>query len=183
MNGLGTPDRGETPFITTDTFQTFPATNLCIKRETWNLIGGFDESLIVLEDMDLCKRMFEQGVKIHYIGSAPVLHKHRNTLKSLLQHAWNTGKGSTGFTKKYGFMNGHTTGTDLSIIAVSLTPFLLIIPQTTLILGLLGYITVTLYYLNKQRTPYTLYYPAILGLYSIFLGSGFIWSTIKQIIR
>jgi len=49
-------DRGETNWIQSG--------NLIIKRDVFNLVGGFDEHLSVCEDSDICYRIKDEGYKI-----------------------------------------------------------------------------------------------------------------------
>lgn len=47
--------------------------NLGIKRSLHDAIGGFDESILLLEDVDYCWRIQEAGMKLHYAPDA-LLH-------------------------------------------------------------------------------------------------------------
>lgn len=48
---------------------------LCIKRELYEKIGGFDEQFFMyLEDVDLCKRAHEAGYRVVYLPDAIITH-------------------------------------------------------------------------------------------------------------
>ncbi len=55
-----------------------PSCNLAVRRECFLEVGGFNESLEVGEDVDLCWRITNKGYVIEYRPSARVLHRHRN---------------------------------------------------------------------------------------------------------
>ena len=48
---------------------------LCLKRELYEKIGGFDEQFFMyLEDVDLCKRAHEAGYRVVYLPDAVITH-------------------------------------------------------------------------------------------------------------
>lgn len=49
--------------------------NAAIDRETWQRLQ-FDESLTGLEDLELAKRLVDEGGKVGYVAEAPVHHIH-----------------------------------------------------------------------------------------------------------
>lgn len=58
--------------------------NIGIKRSLHEAIGGFDESLtIACEDMDYCWRAQLAGAKLHFISSAIVHYRLRDTLMGI----------------------------------------------------------------------------------------------------
>ena len=60
--------------------------NLCVRREEFRAIGGFDESLRMGgEELDLVIRARERGVHLHYDPSVAVIHHDgHNTLESFV---------------------------------------------------------------------------------------------------
>jgi GT2 family glycosyltransferase len=81
----------------------FPAANLAIRKDVFEHIGGFDESLqIYSEDYDLCARIYKAGFIIKYVTDAIVYHKHRNNLKATWKQSFGFGKGHAILLKKYG---------------------------------------------------------------------------------
>ena len=48
---------------------------LAFRRETFETLGGFDESFFLyFEEVDLCYRLFLQGKQIHFVPEAEVVH-------------------------------------------------------------------------------------------------------------
>ena len=49
---------------------------ICIRREAWDQIGGFDEGYFMYsEDMDWCLRAEQAGWKIYYVPEAVIVHR------------------------------------------------------------------------------------------------------------
>jgi mycofactocin glycosyltransferase len=57
-----------------------PTCNMLISRKVYQQAAGFDESLRVGEDVDLCWRLMAAGHRLLYIPKGRVLHKHRSRL-------------------------------------------------------------------------------------------------------
>lgn len=54
-----------------------PGAVFVMRTAEWRAFGGFDEQLsLFYNDVDLCKRLWQQGRRIHYLASAEVMH-HR----------------------------------------------------------------------------------------------------------
>ncbi len=71
----------------------FPTANLAVRKEVFNAIGGFDETIKIYgEDYDLCARIYKRGYKIHYTTTAIVYHIHRSSLKSTMVQSFGFGK-------------------------------------------------------------------------------------------
>ena len=52
-----------------------PATCFLIKRELWDSMGGMDEMLwLFFNDVDLCKRLSERGLKVRFLAEASAQH-------------------------------------------------------------------------------------------------------------
>jgi GT2 family glycosyltransferase len=62
---------------------------LMIRRAAWELIGGFDERFhpVWFEDVDFCKRLHREGLRIVYVPSAVALHAGGHSADKL---AWGT---------------------------------------------------------------------------------------------
>jgi len=56
--------------------------NSAVLRSAWEH-NRFDEELTGLEDMELAKRLVEQGHKVGYVAEAPVFHHHQETWASV----------------------------------------------------------------------------------------------------
>jgi MoaA/NifB/PqqE/SkfB family radical SAM enzyme/GT2 family glycosyltransferase len=64
-----------------------------IRREVLNQVGGFNESLKVHEDIDLCHRLERAGYQTVYQPKIVVQHDHRRTtLKSLITYLYTNGR-------------------------------------------------------------------------------------------
>jgi len=63
----------------------FPTNNLSISRKAFAALGGFDGSLRLGEDRDLCYRWAARGHDFVYAPDAVVYHAHRLTLSSFLR--------------------------------------------------------------------------------------------------
>jgi GT2 family glycosyltransferase len=59
--------------------------NCAIRKDVFQTLGGFDESLLAVEDIDLGMRLFLNGYHIVSDKSACVLHMYTDTLKKRLQ--------------------------------------------------------------------------------------------------
>ena len=57
-----------------------PACNFLVRRDAFQDIGGFRESLHVGEDVDFCWRLQDAGYLLEYRPLGRVAHKHRNHL-------------------------------------------------------------------------------------------------------
>jgi mycofactocin system glycosyltransferase len=68
-----------------------PSCNLLARRNVFLKTGGFDESLVVGEDVDLCWRMREKGMHIDYLPSGRVFHKHRNRVTAFCRRRFDYG--------------------------------------------------------------------------------------------
>lgn len=58
-----------------------------VKRALHQVVGGFDESMPILEDTDYCWRIQLTGTKLHFVPDAVVHVRHRNTLGGLYRQA------------------------------------------------------------------------------------------------
>ncbi len=51
---------------------------LMIKKSFFEELGGFDEKIFMyLEDMDLCRRIWEKGKQVYYMGEMSAIHLHQ----------------------------------------------------------------------------------------------------------
>jgi len=76
-------------------YPPFVATaNAAFRRETLMAVGGFDESLRVGEDADLCWRALDRGGSIAYCPRALVRHGHRETYRDFFRQAVAYGDGA-----------------------------------------------------------------------------------------
>ena len=57
-----------------------PSCNLLVRKTLFLSLGGFDETLFVGEDVDLCFRIKKHGYQLEYRTMGKIYHKHRNQL-------------------------------------------------------------------------------------------------------
>lgn len=74
----------EAPVLPYSTVSYVPSAAIVCRRSAVERIGGFDESLASGEDVDLCWRLLEDGVRLRYEPIALVAHQHRHTLREWL---------------------------------------------------------------------------------------------------
>jgi GT2 family glycosyltransferase len=60
-----------------------PGACMCMRREEYARCGGLDEELgLFYNDVDLCRRLWRDGRRIHYLAAAQVLHHRGASTKS-----------------------------------------------------------------------------------------------------
>lgn len=64
-----------------------PTANLGIRRDVFERLGGFDESIADFEDMDLCLRAWLDGVVLEFVPAAVVHYRYRDSLRGLWRQA------------------------------------------------------------------------------------------------
>ena len=71
----------------------FPTANLAVRRDVFQRIEGFDESIPIYgEDHGLCAAIYESGYAIKTLTKALVRHHHRTNLGGLLRQSFGFGK-------------------------------------------------------------------------------------------
>lgn len=71
----------EAPVIPFGTVSYVPSAAIICRRSALLDVGGFDESLVSGEDVDLCWRLNEAGARLRYEPIALVAHDHRTELR------------------------------------------------------------------------------------------------------
>jgi len=84
-----------------DRFFYVPSCNLLVRRNLFTKLNGFNERLIVGEDVDLCWRLQDSGHDLEYRPAGTVFHKHRNRLKSFCQRRFDYGTSEPLLQKKH----------------------------------------------------------------------------------
>ena len=84
----------------------YPTANLAVKREIFELVGGFNNCLRYGEDHELCYKIYNAGYTIKAIENANVEHIHRSTFRGFLRQAFGFGS-SHPFELRY-FTSGRT---------------------------------------------------------------------------
>lgn len=69
----------------------FATANAAFRRSALLQVGGFDDTIWMGEDSDLCWRIMELGGKIVYCPGATVLHEHRTSLANFVRQAQDYG--------------------------------------------------------------------------------------------
>lgn len=67
------------------------ASNLGVKRSVHEMVGGFDETMFSLQDVDYCWRIQEAGKTLNSAKDALVHFRFRNTVEGLYRRAWKLG--------------------------------------------------------------------------------------------
>lgn len=85
-----------------DTGQPLGSLNLGVRRDTWNRLGGFDESLVTSEDHDWYFRARQAGVACAFAPVACVTHAAvRDSRADLIRHATWYGRHFNEFRQKH----------------------------------------------------------------------------------
>jgi len=73
--------------------------NFAVLRETFNAIGGFNESFITGEDREFCDRLVGRGYSMYYKSEIVVYHAHKLDLRTFCLQHYNYGKGAFAFRR------------------------------------------------------------------------------------
>lgn len=74
---------------------------LGVKRSVHEAIGGFDETLLRLQDTDYCWRIQLAGIKLHFVPEALIHYRFRHTIGGLYNQARLWGEYNVFLYKKY----------------------------------------------------------------------------------
>ena len=77
------------------------AGNAAYKKSVLHSLGGFDEELKSLEDIDLGVRVKLKGLELKYVPHAVVFHKHYDNLRWLAKRHYSLGKEFAKLSQKY----------------------------------------------------------------------------------
>ena len=69
-----------------------PTANLGVRRDLFIGMGGFDESLHVGEDLDLCLRLWARDVSLEFVPSAGVHYRYREEARARWRQAYLYGR-------------------------------------------------------------------------------------------
>lgn len=113
ISSLGFPGGGSLGFekvwkVSTEGFTNHLAVGNCaLRRELFNKVGMFDESMECgAEDAELSFRIEKAGVKIKYVPGAHAFHEARTSLSSFVKWQLRRGKANNQFKKKVGGVGG-----------------------------------------------------------------------------
>jgi glycosyltransferase involved in cell wall biosynthesis len=74
---------------------------LGVKRWIHDSIGGFDESMLLLEDTDYCWRIQLRGIKLHFVPDALIHVRFKTTLRGIYKQAYRWGEYNVKIYKRY----------------------------------------------------------------------------------
>lgn len=74
---------------------------LGVKRWVHEMVGGFDESMSLLEDTDYCWRIQTKGIMLHFVEDAVIHVRLKSTLKGIFRQAYNWGQYNVKIYRKY----------------------------------------------------------------------------------
>lgn len=77
------------------------SSNLGVRRSIHEAIGGFNESMLRLADLDYCWRLQLAGTKLHFVSNAVVHYRCRDTLNDMYHQAYLWGEYHVLLYKKY----------------------------------------------------------------------------------
>ena len=74
---------------------------LGVKRSVYDAVGGFDESIPILDDTDFCWKIQLKGTKLHFVPEAVLHYRFRDTLDGIYRQARGYGESQVLLYKKY----------------------------------------------------------------------------------
>ena len=77
------------------------AANLGVRRSAFEALGGFDEDLLVGEDIDLCWRLQFAGYKFSTVADAVVAKRERETASEIFRHGLTHGRSGPRLYRKH----------------------------------------------------------------------------------
>lgn len=77
------------------------AANLGVRRSAFETLGGFDEDLLVGEDIDLCWRLQFAGYKFSTVPDAVVAKRERQTASEIFRHGLTHGRSGPRLYRKH----------------------------------------------------------------------------------
>jgi mycofactocin system glycosyltransferase len=90
MSSLSLGSRERTGSSGNDTFY-LPSCNLLVRRSAFSSAGGFKDSMLVGEDVDLTWRLRDRGWTISYLPVGNVLHEHRSSIRAFMSRRFDYG--------------------------------------------------------------------------------------------
>lgn len=76
-------------------------TGISLRREVFEQIGGFDESMLRLQDSEFCFRAQLAGVAITFVPEATLYGRNRSSLKEIMRQSYNWGKAEVKLVNRY----------------------------------------------------------------------------------
>jgi glycosyltransferase involved in cell wall biosynthesis len=75
-----------------------------VRRALHEIMGGFDESLLILHDTDFCWRLQLAGITLHFVPEAVVHVRYRESLRDIYRQARNYAKYDVLLYKRYRYL-------------------------------------------------------------------------------
>lgn len=75
--------------------------SLGITKEAFETLGGFDESVSLAEDVDLCWRAHLAGIALNFVPEALVYYRMRSGFWNLLTQNWRRAQGAPALYRRY----------------------------------------------------------------------------------
>lgn len=72
-----------------------------VKRWIHDSVGGFDESMLLLEDTDYCWRIQLRGTELHFVPDALIHVRFKSTLRGIYRQAYRWGEYNVKIYKRY----------------------------------------------------------------------------------
>ncbi len=79
-----------------------PSAAMLVRRQALLAVGGFDESMRVAEDVDLCWRLERAGRRLRYEPAAHVAHDHRVAFRAWFSRKMFYGTGAAPLARRHG---------------------------------------------------------------------------------
>jgi len=79
----------------------FSTVSCAVKREVFELVGGFDEELDICEDQEFAFRLINNGFKIAYCAESRVIHGHNLEIPDLIRRYLKFGRAYAYIIRKY----------------------------------------------------------------------------------
>jgi len=135
--------------------KTLATSNAAYRKDVLTKIGGFDENASVGEDLDLYRRITQQGYQVLYDPGVIVHHKHRMKLQDIFLWCYSARRRSIYLLKKYNEYPSLVRQMipALTVLALFASLFILGLTNTffiTLALIILTYIMTFLIYGRKE---------------------------------
>lgn len=77
------------------------SSNLAFRREVFEAVGGFDESRVVGEDVDICWRVQLAGYRFAFVAGARVAYRDRDTTRALIARQFRFGRAAPGLYRDF----------------------------------------------------------------------------------
>lgn len=77
------------------------ACGIAIKKRLHEMVGGFDEDLLRLQDTDYCIRLYKQGTRLKFVPEASIHIRNRASYKGVFRQAKSWGRYNVLLYKRY----------------------------------------------------------------------------------